>query len=313
MNDRSTGPAAVPGQNTQGQDTQGFGGLLRRAAQTLHALVMPLSDPGNGMPDAAMMSLKPPQFRNLRVIGALILREMSSTYGRQPGGYVWAVLSPLGAIILLSVAFSFIVRTPALGTSFILFYATGYMPYNLYGEMAAKIAAALRYSRPLLAYPGVTWLHAMIARFVLNTLTLVTVFCIVIAGIMMIVETRSVLNIAPILVGLAMMAAVGLGVGMANCLLMGLFPVWERVWPIITRPLFLISGLFFLYEDVPPFAQDILWWNPLIHGTALVRSGFYSTYHASFASPAYGFGVAFLLIALSMLFLRRSYRTVLEQ
>lgn len=262
--------------------------------------------------EQVLVSLKPPRFRDLRIIGALMLREMSSTYGRQPGGYVWAVLSPVGAIMILSIAFSFIMRAPALGNSFILFYATGYLPYNLYAEMAQKISMALRYSRALLAYPGVTWLHAMLARFVLNALTLVTVFCIVVAGIMVAVDTRSVLNIGAILTGLAMVAMFGLGVGMMNCLLMGLFPVWERIWAILTRPLFLISGLFFLYEDLPKFAQDILWWNPILHGVALVRSGFYPTYHASFASPTYGFGISLLLMVLAMVFLRRNYRTVLE-
>jgi len=259
------------------------------------------------------VSLKPPRLKDLRVVIALILREMSSTYGRQPGGYIWAVLSPLGAILILSFAFSFVVRTPSLGTSFILFYATGYLPFSLYADLAQKIALSLHYSSALMAYPGVTWLHAVIARFVLNTLTLITVFCIVIIGITLSVETRSVLDIGPVLEGLALVALTGLGVGMMNCLLIGLFPVWYRLWPILARPLFLISGIFFVYEDLPVFAQNILWWNPLLHGTALVRTGFYSTYHASFVSPVYGFGLALVLIAGAMLFLRRGFRTVLEQ
>ena len=42
--------------------------------------------------------LKPPRFRALRTITALILREMGSTYGMSPGGYVWAVLQPVGMV-----------------------------------------------------------------------------------------------------------------------------------------------------------------------------------------------------------------------
>lgn len=262
---------------------------------------------------ARSVTLKPPAFKPLRVIAALILREMGSAYGRSPGGYLWAILSPLGAILVLSIAFSFLVRAPSLGTSFILFYATGYLPFDLYAQIAVRIAMSLRYSRALLAYPGVGWLHAVLARFILNVLTLVMVFCLVITGIMAMVETRTVLDIRPILTGLAVMALTGLGVGLLNCLAMGMFQVWERIWAIIARPLFLISGIFFLYEDMPRFAQNILWWNPLIHGTGLVRTGFYPTYHASYVSLPYAFVVPLILIALGLLFLGRSYRTVLER
>lgn len=267
-----------------------------------------------GLPSAKTgPSLRPPRFRAIRTIAALILREMSSTYGRSPGGYIWAILSPLGAILIMSFAFSFMVRSPALGTSFILFYATGYLPYNLYMQLTAKIGTALRYSQALMSYPGVTWLHALLGRLILNTLTLTMVFCIVIIGITMAVDTRTVIDIRPILDGLLLATLTGFGIGMMNALLVGLFPIWERIWIIITRPLFLISGILFLYEDMPKVGQDFLWWNPLIHATALIRTGFYPTYHASFVSLPYCYGFALTLITLALIFLRKSFRTVMEQ
>ena len=242
-----------------------------------------------------------------------MLREMASTYGRSPGGYAWAVLSPLGAVVLMAFAFSFMLRSPSLGSSFVLFYATGYLPFDLYSQLQRKIGASLKFSRPLLAYPGVGWAHAVIARFLLNTLTLLTVFCIVIAGILVAVETQTLLRVLPILEGLAMVALLGLGVGLINCLLMGLFDVWERVWPILSRPLFLASAIFYIYEDVPAFAKAVLWWNPIVHAVGTVRTGFYPTYDASYVSPAYAFGLPLALIVAAMLFLRRYYRRALER
>lgn len=267
-------------------------------------------------PDAVspdLTSLRPPAFRGLRIVAALVLREMASTYGRSPGGYVWAVLGPVGAITILSVVFSFVVRSPSLGTSFVLFYATGYLPYDLFQQSMNKTAAALRYSRALLAYPGVSWVHAVAARFLLNLVTFMTVFCLVILGVLIMVDTRSIIRPVPILQALGMAALLGLGIGLINAVLMGMYEVWERLWAIATRPLFLISGVFFIYEDLPRFAQDILWWNPLLHVTALVRAGFYPTYPAVFASPAYGYGLALLGIALGLMVMRRTYRVVLER
>jgi capsular polysaccharide transport system permease protein len=248
-----------------------------------------------------------------RTIFAMMLREMGTTYGRSPGGYIWAILEPIGMIVILSLAFSIIVRAPPLGTSFILFFATGYLPFMLYADVSAKTSTALKFSRALLAYPSVTWLDTIIGRFMLAVLTNASVFCILIVGILLIVNSHVILDFIPIVIGLLLAAMIGLGVGMINCLLSGLFPVWKSFWSIITRPLMIGSGVLFIFEDMPPLAQNILWWNPLIHITGLVRTGFYSTYHASYISLPYTFGCALILIGLGLLVLRKNHKILLTK
>lgn len=253
-----------------------------------------------------------PRNSALRAISALMIREINSTYGRSPGGYVWAVLQPIGMIALLAFGFSLLIRSPSLGTSFVLFYATGFLTYDIYNQLQLKIYKSISYSRPMLAYPRVTWIDAIFARFLLNTLTLSAVFCIVITGVLMVVDDRTVINLVPILIGVTMAVVVGLGVGTLNCLVIGLFPVWEIIWKIISRPMFIASGVLFILEDMPPFAQSILWWNPLIHATGLVRSGFYPTYEPSYVSIGFGFAFAMICFAIGLLFMRTYHQKVLE-
>ena len=254
-----------------------------------------------------------PRFIAVRSIVALMLREMASTYGNSPGGYLWAILQPVGMLLLLSVAFSLLVRAPALGTSFILFYATGFLPFDMYWEIASKIAGALKYSRALLSYPRVSWIDTILARLLLNFLTQLMVFCIVITGILLTDDTHTTIHMVPVIQGLVMSALLGLGVGLCNSVLGGLFPVWSMIWSIVSRPLFLASGVFFIYESLPRFVQDILWWNPLIHVTGLVRRGFYSTYDGTYISMTYGYGVALVLILLGLIFMQAHYKRVLER
>ncbi len=258
------------------------------------------------------VTLPPPRFQSLRVIGALVLREMSSTYGRSPGGYIWALASPIGTITVMALCFSLLVRTPPLGTSFILFYATGFLPFGIFGTLSNKIGSAVRYSRALLAYPRVNWLDAMLARLILNGLTEAVVFCLVMGGILAFVDIRSMFHIGPILAGMAMAVSFATGVGLMNSLLTGYFPTWDRIWGIIRSPLMLASGVIFLYDDLSKDIQAILWWNPLIHAIGLVRRGFYSTYYAPYVSLTYGFGVSMVLIAVALIFLRRGYLATLE-
>ncbi|WP_432257145.1 ABC transporter permease [Limimaricola sp. AA108-03] len=261
---------------------------------------------------SSLPAFKPPRFQAIRAIIALVLREMGTTYGRSPGGYVWAILQPIGALAIMSIAFSAVLRAPSLGTSFILFYATGFLPFSSYGEIENKVSNALRFSKSLLAYPRVTWIDTIFARLVLAVLTKVTVGCIVFTGILSFVDTRAVLDIGHILNAVLMSSCIGLGVGLINCLLNGLVPIWRNLWSIVTAPLFLASGVFFLYEDMPEFAQEILWWNPILHAVGEMRRGFYSTYEASYVSLSYGYGLSAMLILLGLVFLRRHHKLVLE-
>ena len=91
----------------------------------------------------------------LRVLFALMVREMATKFGRSWGGYIWAIAEPLGGIMLLTVAFSFAFRKPPLGTNFALFYATGIIPFFLFSNVTASVGQAIDSNRGLLTYPVV--------------------------------------------------------------------------------------------------------------------------------------------------------------
>lgn len=251
-------------------------------------------------------------FATFRSVAALMLREMSTQYGRNPGGYVWALLEPLGSIVMMSLGFSLIIREPPLGTSFLLFYATGTMPFGLFSSISNTTGRSLQFSRPLLSYPAVTWADAIVARFLLNCLTEISVAAILLTAIILWTDAASVINLWPVLESTALAALLGLGVGCMNATIGGLYPTWLMVWSILTRPLIIASGVIFLYSDLPRAAQDILWYNPLVHVIGMMRSGFYPMYHADYANPVYVLSIALPLIALGLLLLRRYHKDILS-
>lgn len=251
-------------------------------------------------------------FPTLRTIYALILREMATRYGRSPGGYVWAILEPLGAIIVLSVGFSLVLRSPSLGNNFVLFYATGYLPFNVYSAVSNNGARALMFSRPLLQYPSVVWLDAVLARTALAALTIVMVSAILLTGIIAYYDLPVRVDLEPVILAMALATLLALGVGMMNCVITGLLPAWEQIWTIVSRPLFLASAVIYVYEDLPPMAQDILWYNPVIHLTGLMRTGFYENYTPGYISLTYVALVSMGLIAFGMLFLQRYHKDIIN-
>lgn len=249
----------------------------------------------------------------MRAIMALILREMATRYGRSPGGYVWAVLEPVGFILVMSIAFSLILDAPPIGNNFPLFFATGFLPFSMFTNLANLVGRSINFSRALLFYPAVSWVDAAAARAILNTLTDILVMVIIFVAIVIATDTRSFFDLQIMALGVGLTALLGLGIGVLNCALFGLFKVWMQIWSIITRPLFLASGVFFLYDDLPQAAQDILWFNPLMHIVGVMRSGFYPSYSGEYISILYVVGIALVSLFFGLLLLGRFHRHILQE
>ncbi len=248
----------------------------------------------------------------LRVLFALIMREMVTRYGRSAGGYIWAIVEPIFIIALLSVVFAQIGRYPPLGSNFIFFFATGYLPFHMYKDISGSVSMAVASNRALLNFPRITMFDLIIARFILQFLTSITVFFVIIFGIIQIFDISTQLRILPIMSSIIMAALLGVGIGALNCVLFAFSPTWKLVFNIINRPLFIISGTIRIYEELSRETQDILWWNPLVHITAIMRRGFYAEYHAAFVSPMYVLFVSLLSLMLGILLLRVLRTQVME-
>jgi capsular polysaccharide transport system permease protein len=250
---------------------------------------------------------------HLRVLFALIMREMSTRYGRSAGGYIWAILEPAGTIALLALVFAQVTRHPPLGGSFLLFFASGYLSFHIYMDITRAVSASVKVNKGLLTFPRVTMLDTIIARFLLQFLTMLSVFTILMSLIAEYAEYSLQINLKSILLSIAMNAVLGLGVGVVNCVLFAFMPTWERIFSVVNRPMLLISGVLYVFESLPRPIQEILWWNPLIHATATMRAGFYPYYVPSFVSPGFVFTVGLGLLATGILLLRTFRSQMLEK
>lgn len=242
-----------------------------------------------------------------------MLREVATRYGRAPGGYLWAVIEPLGTLLIVSAAFSLLLRNPSLGDSFILFYAAAFLPFNVFSGIAHVTMQAIAFSRPLLRFPTVGWIDALMARFILNALTLLLVSYVLVLGILWATGTRTLIDLPPVLAAFGLSLLLGFGVGAFNCAVQGLFPIYGTLWGIVTRPLMLASAILFIVEDLPKFAQTILWFNPLVHITGLSRAGFYPVYAPTYLSQVYVLLCALVPMALGLLLLRRHHLAILNR
>ncbi|TCS65307.1 capsular polysaccharide transport system permease protein [Primorskyibacter sedentarius] len=253
------------------------------------------------------------KFPGTRAITALLLREMSTTYGKSPGGYIWAVLEPVAAVSLLSIVFSFAFRKPPIGNDFALFYGTGFMPFVLYNDVARKIGLSIRFSKQLLAYPSVNFVDAILSRFILNYLTQAMVAFVFMTGLIVLVDANVILDWGAIAQAMSMAAALALGLGVMNCFLIHMYPVWDQIWTIINRPAFILSGVLFVIDDISEPYRSILLYNPIAHIVMQFRAGFFVTYDAVHVSQTYVYTISIICMFFGLLLLSRYNRYILNE
>ncbi|MBO0126603.1 ABC transporter permease [Agrobacterium sp. OT33] len=243
---------------------------------------------------------------HIRVVGALLIREMSTRFGSKPGGYVWAVIDPAGHIAFMSLIFMAITHTPALGKSFALFFATGYLAFQFYAAMAGFLNGAIKANRTLLSYPNVAPIDTIVARYILQAgTTSVVSFCVL--GVILLTVDQPVYLNWPAIIEAAFAATVlGLGIGIFNNVATLRFPLYEQVFNIINRPMFLISGVFFLPDALPAPIRDIVLLNPLVHVVMLFRKGFYPEYRADMMNMTYLYSFALTILFMGLLLFTRS-------
>lgn len=252
------------------------------------------------------------RFQTFRVISALYIREMNTAYGRSNLGYLWGFIEPMGGIIVLAIGFSFIFRNPPLGDSFLLFYATGYLPFSMYVSLHSKIAAAIRQNKTLLFYPTVTFIDVFAARAALITVSESVVMIIVFGALVIYGDTGAHVDLMYVLLGVTMNVILGIGIGLINSVLFEIFASWRNIWAIINRPIFFLSGVFFVFDSLPESAQTILGWNPVAHIIAAVRMGIYPEYRAEFLSIPYVVFVCLILWVVGLSLLRRYHRSIIN-
>lgn len=279
------------------------------AAMTKQATATPsTTPPAVAIRPAAVPKLR---YRTARAITALIIREMITTYGRSPGGYFWAVAQPVALIAVLTLAFSLMLRSPPLGTNFTLFYASGILPMRMFQILTTNVGGALQFSKPLMGYPRVTFIDAILGRVILAVLTQFIVALIILGGISLWVESGDTVSFDVLIEAYALVVLLGTGIGMLNCFLFTLLPVWRVLWGIATGPLLLLSAVLYLFEDLPLYAQNYLWYNPMVHVTGLSRMGFYATYNPSYISAAYVAACGLIPAFFGILMLRKYGRSIL--
>lgn len=216
------------------------------------------------------------------VIFALFVRELKTRFGQYRLGYFWAVLEPLLHIAVLLAIFGLRPKRLIPNMDFPVFLLTGLVPFFMFRNIVRQVMCAAEANKGLFNYRQVKPIDAMIARLMLEGIIFLFVYILLIFGAGWLgydVRIRDPLGLIAIY---ALLYLFSFGIGVIACVVSTLYNESKKFIPIILRPLYFLSGIFFSISMIPQKYWHYFLWNPLLHFIELSRMSFF----ASFNTPA---------------------------
>jgi capsular polysaccharide transport system permease protein len=241
----------------------------------------------------------------MRVIGALIIREMHTRYGRRKFGYIAVFGEPL----LLGTVVAIIHHqrgSDAVRANF-EFFAIGYIMFFMFRSIVNRAGSTIDANRGLLYHRQVTLPDLFYARNIIEAISCIGVLAIfTVAGIAMGGEVPD----SPIkmLCAMGLMFLLAQGLGLVIGAITSEWDGLDRLVHGMTYVFLPIGGLFFMVSWLPGWLQELALWVPTVHIFELLRDGQFGDLYQPIYDIQYVFGwiLATHLIGLTGLRLARN-------
>jgi capsular polysaccharide transport system permease protein len=245
-----------------------------------------------------------------RVIGALLMREIITNYGRHNIGVLWLIVEPMMFTLGVAGLWYLAKLHTVSDIPIIAFAITGYSSVLVWRNAANRCAKAIEANLALMYHRNVKVMDLFISRAVLEligataSLTVLTIFFATIGAM------GWPQDIVPILVGWLLLCWFALALGFLVGAISERSEIVIRVWHVMTYLMFPLSGAVFMVHWLPRTAQEAVLWLPMVHGVEMIRHGYFGNVVPTYENPAYFVAVNLVLTLIGLALVREAGRRV---
>ena len=233
-------------------------------------------------------------------INTIMLREIRCRFAGDPLGYLWAFVVPILWIGTLMFFFSLLGRSPAIPVDTPVFIATGVVPYVLFRYTISSMSRVASTHRHLVNFAGVQISDLLFAGAILELINALIILALIWVVISLFFQIPDIHDPLQTVHGILLTAIFATSIGRFAAIAGMVSETARRMIPVVLRPMFWVSGIFFTAPELPSKLLPFLAWNPLLHAIETVRDGVFLDYSSTFAD-------ARVPLAVSTAFLLASY------
>jgi capsular polysaccharide transport system permease protein len=211
----------------------------------------------------------------LRVIGALLLREILTRHGRQNIGFMWVFVEPMmfttGVVLLWS---SFHQKSHT-GIPLVAFTVTGYATVLMWRNTIGRSGDAVRSNKPLMFHHNVRVLDLFIARLLLESAGASISFAVLSSFFIFVDMMELPYDILKIIFAWLLLTWFSMAMGMIIGSLTVFSEIFNRLWHVFSYLFLPMSGAFFMVEWLPSRYQELALIVPTVDCVEYLRDGFF--------------------------------------
>jgi capsular polysaccharide transport system permease protein len=250
---------------------------------------------------------------HLRIIHALMIRDIHTRHSRATLGYSWAIFEPISHLLTLGVMFAYLnTAPPPIGNSLFEFYCSGLLPYLMFSHIQHGVMQARNTAGSLLSLPAIRTTDVILAKTALELATELLVGAIVFSAFGLAGYQAMPANFPRAMSAILLMALLALGIGTTNMVIQNFLHSWDALFQMLIRLLYFASGIYYSPISMPDFARNILQWNPVLQGVELFRTGFFPQYQPFWLKTWYFLGCVFVSLAIGFA-LEKSTRRLMRR
>lgn len=211
----------------------------------------------------------------LRVIHALVMREVITRYGRKNIGFLWLLIEPVLFTLGVTALWTLLKASHSSNLPIVAFAITGYSSVLLWRNASGRCLKSLEPNFDLLYHRNVKILDIFLARIILEIIG-ATFSCVALSlafiGANLMNPPEDILFV---IFGWGLLSWFAVSLGLTIGVLSEMSDLFDRMWHVFTYLIFPLSGAGFLVDWMPGAFREYLYWIPMVHGTEIIRAGYF--------------------------------------
>ena len=237
-----------------------------------------------------------------RVIGALLMREIITRYGRTNIGFLWLFVEPLLMTLVIVLMWKFLKANEVSSLDIVAFIMTGYPMMMMWRNASNRAIGSINANASLLYHRNVRVLDTIFARMLLE-ISGATIAQIAITAIFIAIGwINPPADIFYMLLAWLLMAMFAVGLGLVICSISFHLEPFAKIWNTLSFVMMPLSGVFFFVHNLPQQIQHYVLMIPMVHGTEMFRAGYFGSSQITYQNPWFILmcNLVLLLIGLAM-------------
>lgn len=240
----------------------------------------------------------------VRVVGALMLRELTTRFGRENIGFLWVMAEPLLFAVLVGILWRAMKGPTDYGVDIVAFVVTGYIPLVLFRSCMNRGVKSFTANGSLMYHRQIKILDLLLVRFVVELIghMMAYLFIGVVLGALGVFPRPY--DIGFVILGGFYYALFTFSFMLVVAALSELNDTVEKILPVFTYMMIPFSGAFYLVSALTPQAAMVVLYSPPVHGMEMMRYGVFGPSIDPKFDYIYPVGVSLVFMALGLLLCR---------